>query len=160
VTTRRAVTLVLAPDASSLDAVRAQLDDPRIPTPQTGAGETEWAARLHDRLSAGGTADATGVASWLAVQAVGRTTVVVVERRAADHAALWRTAADLAGYRDAALVTTVDGRVVVQPVTQTWQPPAPQLSRHRPVAPLDTARLWATDRIEEVGRRALRVLSR
>jgi hypothetical protein len=156
------------------DAVADTLPDPLDPRavwPRTADGTTEWAARLHDELDARPTAtadanaDVARIASWLKAQAVGRDTVVVIEPRLTEHAALWASGADQAGLPAVRLTDSIRAAgspvaAATSPSTSTSTSTSGHWSASAPNTRLDRSRLWVLDRAEATARSVVRALQR
>jgi hypothetical protein len=149
------------------EAPGAATDSGQPVWPQDGNGATSWAVELHDRLDRSrppAAGDLARMASWLRVQAAGRTVVEVVEPRTGRYAASWSAAAQQAGYTMTCIVRPDGHTTSVQPVTpaeaamdavarESWEPVLDSGWRHR-------ARLALIDRAEAAGRAAVRALQR
>lgn len=160
--------------ASSGDAVAdsyADVADAAPVWPWLAGGATEWAARLHDEFARRQTPpvpdDVARIASWLRVQAVGRDTVIVTERRIADFAGVWAAGAaraDVPAVRLTRSVGSPGEPVVAAVVGPASDIDAPLTSTGRDRSKrnqvLDRARLWAVDRAEDAARLAVRALQR
>jgi hypothetical protein len=150
--------LVFAPQPVSADLPA----DGAAVWPRTADGATAWAERLHDRLVAEPQLDDIGavdrIASWLRVQAIGRSRIEVSEPRLDVFAPLWAAAAHAAGVADVRLAPTRadDGEPVAADPPR--RPAVPV--RSDPVGSAGRARLWALDRAEQTARVVVRALQR